>query len=121
MKQVLVIVGIMFVIGCKEKPPKFVPVYHDSVAVIFRVAPDGHIVGSKAAYSTKLSKTLDSNDKIVYRVDTSWVVFIQLDTMRDKSGKPIFDSITHQPQFNYRWDTLSEQSNRTARIQIVKI
>lgn len=81
------------------------------------------MTGARGKYSTQSVKTVDSNDNITSKVDTTWTLEIvnPRDTVKDVKGVPIKDSITHQYKFNFQWYKLTPEENKTVRIQIISI
>jgi len=124
MKQTVFILALAFsIFSCNSKPSeKFKPINDSLVVVLFRNAQGGPQM-QRAKFSTKQVKAVDSLDKIVTKVDTSWQIELPnpKDTIKDAHSKPLYDSINHTYRFNNYWYKLTDQENKTVKIQIVNI
>lgn len=101
-KVVLFLSIFSFLISCSNvTKEKFKPITDSSVFVVYRAYPGG-LTGTRGKFSTQQVKTVDSNDKVITKIDTTWTLEIQnlKDTIKDSKGIPIKDSITHQYKFN---------------------
>ena len=124
MKKVVLFLSIFsFLISCSNvKKEKFSPITDSSVFVVYRSYPRG-LTGANGKYSTRQVKSVDSNDKVITKIDTTWQLEILnfKDTVKGHDGKPILDSVTHQPKFNMQWYKLTPEENKTVKIQIINI
>ena len=123
MKIGIIAIVVLFLVSClTEKKDKFKPITDSSVFVVYRAYPAG-LTGARGKYSTSQVKAVDSNDKVITKVDTTWTLEIQntKDTVKDAKGIPVKDSITHQYKFNFQWYKLTPEENKTVKIQIINI
>lgn len=119
---IALIASLVFISCQNEKKEKFKPITDSSVFVVYRSYPRG-LTGANGKYSTHQIKSVDSNDKVIIKIDTTWELEILnfKDTVKGHDGKPILDSVTHQPKFNMQWYKLTPEENKTVRIQIINI
>jgi hypothetical protein len=120
MKQIGIILTVILFAACNHSEP--FKSKTDTVDVIYR-SPQG-LQGARGTYTTKIGYKIDTaSRKVTDGIDTAWSLLIPnpRDTMKDPKGKPIYDSATHSYRFNNQWYKLSDQENKTVKIQIIKI
>lgn len=91
---------------------------------IYSVGGAGWTGASVRFFGQKARKFYDSTSACgVWGIDSIPILLIpnSKDTIKDKQGKYLYDSATHQLQFNFHWYKLNDAERQTVKVQIINI
>lgn len=125
-----IIISFGFFIGCNSTSKDTFPVkYGDTVDVIYRV--DSSTKGTTGLFYSRgiafdgfervFEDSSSTTAKKVHRPQWQLLVPNYRDTIRDATGKPIYDSASKGYKVNTKWYKLTPQENKSTRVQVVSI
>jgi hypothetical protein len=127
MKQLAVILSVIFFAACKPSKPS-VPNYNKNSVFTVIYTLNGGKPGTQtqgrldSVYYVPAFKD-SSSLEVYWKLDSVWSLLVpnMRDTIRKPDNKPLYDSASHQYRFNSMWYRLTPEDRKTVKIQIITI